>query len=348
MAPPEAPPEEAALQQEFSALIKSLPAQRARPSVSKFVKKIEGLQEVSLPPSLPRKAALALVEKGLIRKFTGLWPSPKTVQRWVERNWADKTQGKISIRFCGKGYFTFHFETKEDKDLIFRNAPYFMDSRGLYLNKWTPDFDLELDIPNAVPVWVRLPHLPLHCWGDESVRAIGNDVGITLTEVSRETTCRLVLVSALKLIWEEAFQKQLNSKSTTGRTFNSLTMSRSPSSARYVTSKDTLLIVALRTLMLKMFRKKNNGSPSKRKDLPLVKNRTWLLVPLPTPPPSLHPHLPNLHSLFLLPPISLCTLFDSWNPFFHRPPPMPSMPFPFLRNPLIPYLNLILPLLPFP
>lgn len=52
-----------------------------------------------------------------------------------------------------------------------------MDSRGLYLNKWTPDFDSELDIPNAVPVWVRLPHLPLHCWGDESVRAIGNDVG---------------------------------------------------------------------------------------------------------------------------------------------------------------------------
>eukprot|EP00253_Pinus_taeda_P028342 PITA_28342 len=52
-----------------------------------------------------------------------------------------------------------------------------MDSRGLYLNKWTPDFDPELDIPSAVPVWVRLPHLPLHCWGDDSVKAIGNAVG---------------------------------------------------------------------------------------------------------------------------------------------------------------------------
>jgi len=52
-----------------------------------------------------------------------------------------------------------------------------MDSRGLYLNKWSPDFDPELDIPSAVPVWVRLPHLPLHFWGDESVRAIGNAVG---------------------------------------------------------------------------------------------------------------------------------------------------------------------------
>eukprot|EP00253_Pinus_taeda_P031987 PITA_31987 len=52
-----------------------------------------------------------------------------------------------------------------------------MDTRGLYLNRWTPDFDPEMDVPNAVPVWVHLPHLPLHCSGDESVRAIGNDVG---------------------------------------------------------------------------------------------------------------------------------------------------------------------------
>ena len=52
-----------------------------------------------------------------------------------------------------------------------------MDMRGLYLNQWTPDFDPKMDVPSAVPVWVRLPHLPLHCWGDESVKEIGNVVG---------------------------------------------------------------------------------------------------------------------------------------------------------------------------
>jgi len=40
-----------------------------------------------------------------------------------------------------------------------------------------PNFDLEMDIPNAVSVWVCLPHLPLHCWGDELVKAIGNAMG---------------------------------------------------------------------------------------------------------------------------------------------------------------------------
>lgn len=52
-----------------------------------------------------------------------------------------------------------------------------MDSRDLYLNRWTPNFDLEMDVPNTVQVWVRLPHLPLHLWGEESVNAIGNAVG---------------------------------------------------------------------------------------------------------------------------------------------------------------------------
>jgi len=77
---------------------------------------------------------LSLEERGLVGQFTGLWPSPKSVQKWVERNWTSSIAQKISIRFCGRGYDTFHFETKEDHDFIFRNGPYFMDMRGLYLN----------------------------------------------------------------------------------------------------------------------------------------------------------------------------------------------------------------------
>jgi len=52
-----------------------------------------------------------------------------------------------------------------------------MDTRGLYLNRWTPDFDPKMDVPSVVPGWVRLLHVPLHCWGDDSIKAIGNVVG---------------------------------------------------------------------------------------------------------------------------------------------------------------------------
>jgi hypothetical protein len=51
-----------------------------------------------------------------------------------------------------------------------------MGARGMYLNKWTPDFSPENDIPSAVHVWVRLSFLPLHCWNDETLRNIANSL----------------------------------------------------------------------------------------------------------------------------------------------------------------------------
>jgi len=147
----------------FTSLISENATIRNKTIASKFVKKLADIPEISLPPSLPRKATISLVERGLVGQFTTLWPSPRAIQKWVERNQNANIQGKIAIRFCGRGYYTFLFETKEDQNLIFRNGPYFMHSRGLYVNRWSPHFDLEMDIPNAVPVWVRFPHLPLHC-----------------------------------------------------------------------------------------------------------------------------------------------------------------------------------------
>jgi len=39
------------------------------------------------------------------------------------------------------------------------------------------DFSPENDIPNAISIWVRLNHLPFHCWGDDTLRSIGNSLG---------------------------------------------------------------------------------------------------------------------------------------------------------------------------
>jgi len=60
-----------------------------------------------------------------------------------------------------------------------------MGPQGLYLNQWTPDFDLTLDVPSAVPVWVRLPHLLLHCWNPKSLETIGNKLGKYIDRAER-------------------------------------------------------------------------------------------------------------------------------------------------------------------
>jgi hypothetical protein len=104
----------------------------------------------------------------------------------VQRNWSPLISEGIKSHFVGKGYFVFVFENPEDKNLIFRNGPYFMGPQGLYLNKWTPDFDPAQDVPSAVPVWVRLPHLPLHCWNQKSLHAIGNTLGRYIDQAVRK------------------------------------------------------------------------------------------------------------------------------------------------------------------
>ena len=66
-----------------------------------------------------------------------------------------------------------------------------MGPQRIYLNKWITDFDLNQDVPSAVPVWVRLLHLPFHCWNLGSLEVIGNTLGKYIDRVERrdQYTC---------------------------------------------------------------------------------------------------------------------------------------------------------------
>ena len=171
-------PPDPSVEDRFQSIVAGLPPVpvAAAPSSSKFIKRSE-VPEVKLSSAASKRKAVTLSKKGLIGLFTGLWPSPRSVEIWLNKNWRTLIQGEVQQIFCGKGYFAFIFEKKEDRDLIFRNGPYFMGPRGMYLNKWDLSFNPEKDIPKAVPVWVKLPHLPLHCWNDEDFRTIGNTLG---------------------------------------------------------------------------------------------------------------------------------------------------------------------------
>ena len=71
-----------------------------------------------------------------------------------------------------------------------------MGPQGLYLNKWTPDFDLNQDVPSVVPIWVRLPHLRIHCWNLGSLEVIGNTLGkyIDKDAIRDQYTCARICV----------------------------------------------------------------------------------------------------------------------------------------------------------
>lgn len=89
-----------------------------------------------------------------------------------------------------------------------------MGPQGLYLNKWTPEFDPAQDVPLVVPVWVCLPHLPLHCWSPKTLKTIGNTLGKYIDRADRkgkyscdricvEVDLEVGLLEAIKLTMEK-------------------------------------------------------------------------------------------------------------------------------------------------
>jgi hypothetical protein len=69
------------------------------------------------------------------------------------------------------------FKSTSDRDKVFNSGPWFWGRAGLSMQLWTPAFDPSTDCFSSTPVWVRLPYLPLHFWGDESLKSIGNGLG---------------------------------------------------------------------------------------------------------------------------------------------------------------------------
>ena len=68
----------------FKKLIASSGKRKGGP-IQKFVKKVD-IPSVELPANKTCRSALNLAERGLIGHFIGLWPSPKAIDGWVQRN----------------------------------------------------------------------------------------------------------------------------------------------------------------------------------------------------------------------------------------------------------------------
>lgn len=42
---------------------------------------------------------------------------------------------------------------------------------------WTHDFDFQKEVLTEIPLWLKLPNLPLSCWGSNSLSRIGSVIG---------------------------------------------------------------------------------------------------------------------------------------------------------------------------
>lgn len=72
------------------------------------------------------------------------------------------------------------FSSLEDRDSVMCSGPYTLFSKPIILKQWTVDFDFNAEILQTVSLWIRLPNLPLNCWGLNTLSRIGSALGVPL------------------------------------------------------------------------------------------------------------------------------------------------------------------------
>jgi hypothetical protein len=100
----------------------------------------------------------------------------KTLKDWAGNLWTGHLGYVSTVKILGRGWFAFKFARAEDALWVLK-SPWSIDSTPILFKLWTPLFDAGKEWLDIVPIWVRLPCLPLELWSKEIFKMIGNTLG---------------------------------------------------------------------------------------------------------------------------------------------------------------------------
>ncbi|KAK4389820.1 hypothetical protein Sango_2319000 [Sesamum angolense] len=124
----------------------------------------------------------------LVGKFSHGYPSMQHLRRWI------LTQGfcgDFSVGAINARHVFIKFALEEDYTKLWIKSIWFVDGFPMRVFKWTPTFNPLQESP-IVPVWVRLPELPIQFFDWEALFSIARLLGTPLRiDVSTATLARL-------------------------------------------------------------------------------------------------------------------------------------------------------------
>lgn len=109
--------------------------------------------------------------------------------------------------FHEEGYFLLRFKSRDDLDAVMMRGPYTIRNRPVIIKEWHPNYDIKEDMLRTLPIWVKLPSLPLRLWGARSLNKIGSLIGIPL--VTDECTAYKLRVSYARILVEVDITQKL-------------------------------------------------------------------------------------------------------------------------------------------
>ncbi|KAK2401841.1 hypothetical protein QL285_051403 [Trifolium repens] len=101
--------------------------------------------------------------------------SMSAVKQFMLRNW---NFVKLPDMFYNEeGYSILRFHSFQDKESVMMQGPYTIRNMSMLLRDWKPNFSLKRDMLRTLPIWIKLPQLPLYLWGARSLSKIGGALG---------------------------------------------------------------------------------------------------------------------------------------------------------------------------
>ncbi|XP_059070621.1 uncharacterized protein LOC131860254 [Cryptomeria japonica] len=115
------------------------------------------------------------METTLIGKF--FWPRPniEVVCGFVKRKW--NLKGQVDVVTMNKECLSLSFSCEEDRRNILCNGTWAIGKYSMYIQKWYPNAGREDKFVVQVPVWIKLPRLPMEYCEEDVFAGIANAFG---------------------------------------------------------------------------------------------------------------------------------------------------------------------------
>ena len=114
----------------------------------------------------------------LIVYVVGHTPSIRMILRHIEKEWNNVAKPQVFLH--ENGYFVVKFQNIDDRNEILYSGPHMFNNRPMIIKAWSHEFSFYDKMLRVIPLWVRLPNLPLSYWSMDSLSRIGSMIGVPL------------------------------------------------------------------------------------------------------------------------------------------------------------------------
>ncbi|KAJ6377603.1 hypothetical protein OIU76_026557 [Salix suchowensis] len=109
----------------------------------------------------------------LIGYVSGRFPGFRALKSMIVNDW--RCEAVLNVH--DSGWLIYKFRNEVDRLAVLKGGPYLVFGRPLILKEMPEFFDFNSAEMCTVPVWIKLPNLPLRCWSLKSLSKIASMVG---------------------------------------------------------------------------------------------------------------------------------------------------------------------------